>query len=124
VEGVTWFVLMFLVFGMPLLLGLLWVSYARMKGGAERKERQQARDAWERVMNEKLDVLKTAIVMGYDYSELAQLDKRLGSLIGEERMQGLLTERQVPYTPAADLRSIEDDVAAVVQLARQHREKQ
>jgi hypothetical protein len=62
------------------------------------KERAEARALYERVVREKLDVMKTAITMGYDRQDLAALDARLEELIGLDQLTALL--KDAPASPA------------------------
>src|SRR5687768_11854871 len=55
-------------------------------------ERREARKLYERMMLEKLDVLKTGIAMGYSKDEMRELDARLERLIGSEKLKGLLEQ--------------------------------
>ncbi len=50
------------------------------------RERAEARKAYEELVKEKLDVMKTAITMGYSERELAKLDLRLEKLIGKDKL--------------------------------------
>jgi len=52
-------------------------------------DRQKALQVYENLVTEKLDVLKTALAMGYSQDELARLDARLEQLIGKEQLQKL-----------------------------------
>jgi hypothetical protein len=123
VEDITWTLVFLLFFGGPL-LGLLSVlGYLRARGSAERRERDTARQTYEKVMLEKLDVVKTAIVMGYSHNELAELDRRLATLIGEDRLKGLTVEKGKPTVPQVGSAEIEREIYAVAELARQHRQQ-
>jgi hypothetical protein len=53
-------------------------------------ERREARQAYERLMMEKLDVLKTAVTMGYNNEELRELDARLEKLVGPDKLKAML----------------------------------
>ncbi len=55
-------------------------------------ERDEARKLFERVVMEKLDVMKTAISMGMDKTDLEALDSRLEKLIGREKLESLINE--------------------------------
>lgn len=56
------------------------------------KDRAEARALYERIVMEKLDVVKTAIAMGYDKQEIRNLDSRLEELVGSEKLQSLLND--------------------------------
>ena len=68
----------------------------------KRSERIEARKLYERLALEKLDVIKTAVAMGYTHDELIALDRRLEQLIGKEQLQSLLRDKSpgVPEAPA------------------------
>ncbi len=44
------------------------------------------------VLNERLDVVRTAIAMGYNEDQLAELDARLERLVGRPQLEALLTQ--------------------------------
>jgi len=46
--------------------------------------------AYERLAKEKMDVMKTALAMGYHDDDLARLDARLESLIGREKLEQIV----------------------------------
>ena len=71
-------------------------------------ERREARQLYERIVMEKLDVVKTAIAMGHSTQDLQELDKRLENLIGTDELKKLLDPKQ-PKTPDAtpELRAVD-----------------
>jgi hypothetical protein len=56
------------------------------------KDRAEARALYERLMMEKLGVVKRAIDVGFSHDELADLDARLERLIGREQLARLLDD--------------------------------
>jgi len=58
-----------------------------------KSERSAARKMYERLVLEKLDVIKTAVAMGFPRNDLAELDSQLERLIGQEQMQKLLDKK-------------------------------
>src|SRR5690242_11464287 len=74
-----------------------WVFHPRRLGelrgaglrAATQDERLKALEVYRQVASEKLDVIKTAIAMGYNEQELKRLDARLEQLIGAEALQQL-----------------------------------
>ena len=64
-------------------------------------DRQKALAVYENLCREKLEVIKTALAMGYSQEDLARLDARLERLIGKEQLDKL-ARGEVP-TPSADL---------------------
>ncbi len=65
-------------------------------------DRDKARQLFERLSLEKLELLKVSIQSGYKEEELARLDERLERIIGSERLQRLLDDSTAaagPQTP-------------------------
>jgi hypothetical protein len=107
--------LIILSFGASLAM-VKWASWrfdtrtARQSGLSERlltgadvtqQERAKALEAYRQLASEKLEVIKTAIALGYNDRELQQLDKRLESLIGSEALKCVI--RGESPLPPADL---------------------
>lgn len=66
-------------------------------------ERAEARALYERLVREKLDVIRTALNMGAGEQELARLDLRLEELIGTDKLRALLNDPSTAPLPAAQL---------------------
>ena len=64
---------------------------------------QKALETYERLAKEKLDVIKTALAMGYGDKELADLDARLEKLVGKERLDEILRGASPEAIASADL---------------------
>jgi hypothetical protein len=77
-------------------------------------ERLKALETYRALASEKMDVIKTAITMGYNERELQRLDARLEQLIGAEALQKLI-HGDLPL-PAADLG--QRDIAAELRALR------
>ncbi len=62
-------------------------------------EKRRMLDAYTELMREKLDVIKTAMAVGYNHDELRQLDERLEQLIGADKMRTLIDEKnpRIPF---------------------------
>jgi hypothetical protein len=67
-------------------------------------DRQKALAVYENLCREKLDVMKTALAMGWSQDDLNRLDARLEKLIGQEQLQQL-ARGEVPQA-SADLSSM------------------
>jgi hypothetical protein len=67
-------------------------------------DRQKALQVYESLAKEKLEVLKTALAMGYTQEDLARLDARLERLIGREQLEQL-ARGEVPGV-SADLANL------------------
>lgn len=74
-----------MVFSIPLAA----IMSGPIKQWLAQRERREARQLYERLTMEKLDVIKTAVAMGMDKHGLAELDDKLERLIGAEQMQSL-----------------------------------
>ena len=59
-----------------------------------------ARDAYERIVRDKLDVIKTALAMGYSRADIEALDARLEKLIGRDKLDELLSDEGAPLVDA------------------------
>jgi hypothetical protein len=85
------------------------------------QERADARELYEKLVREKLAVVRDAIAMGYSEVELSKLDKRLAELIGEEDLKKLLSDAPEAPVPSADL--LDTDLASEVEKMRKPREQ-
>ena len=81
-----------LIFGTPVFLGAIvtWGIIRNKSLGRRQQEKQL--QMYERLVSEKLDVIKTAIAMDYGSNELAELDRRLEHLIGKDELAKLLKQ--------------------------------
>lgn len=99
-EMVVGFTTIFLLFGTPLIIALLvfcgWLINTNRKSG----QADRAREVYERLAREKLDVIKTAIAMGQSDDQIRELDARLERLIGTEQLKSLLDAKK-PEPPHA-----------------------
>ena len=71
------------IFGM-MIVGPPSVWYFISSANERRKNR--VRSMFCELVNDKLDVIRTAIAMGHSPDEIQELDKRLENLIGTEKM--------------------------------------
>ena len=62
-------------------------------------ERNHGRKLLRELTSEKLEVIKSAINMGYDADQIAKLDERLKSLVGEDHFKDLTGKS--PHIPVA-----------------------
>lgn len=85
------------------------------------QERAAARELYERLVREKLTVIRDAIAMGYSETDLDNLDKRLAALIGEEELKKLISEAPDTPVPNADL--LDTDLMSEVEKLRKGKEK-
>lgn len=66
-----------------------------------KQERLKALEAYKALVHEKMDVIKTALAMGYRAEELERLDARLEKLIGREQLANIMAG--VPPQPSPEL---------------------
>lgn len=71
------------------------------------KDKAEARAAYERVILAKLEVMKTAVVMGFNDSELKALDQRLEALVGSDKVAGLVDPVATQALPSAELLDVD-----------------
>ena len=98
-DSYTNAMLQMLMIAVPLLAitlvaGAFWLKNNQL----QRSERERAVRAYENLMREKLDVIKTAIAMDYSAVDISALDQRLEKLIGAGQMRSLLDPRS-PHAP-------------------------
>jgi hypothetical protein len=86
------------------------------------KERTEAREMYERLVREKLAVVKDAIAMGYSEVELSKLDRRLAELIGEDELKNLISAAPEAPLPNADL--LDTDLLNEVEKLRSKQKEQ
>jgi hypothetical protein len=85
------------------------------------QERTEARALYERLVKEKLDVIKTAITMGYGRDDLKDLDARLEELIGKDKIDKLVDEAL--SIPLADADLLDADLQAEIDRLARGREQ-
>jgi hypothetical protein len=78
------------------------------------EQRKMALEAYKHAVSEKMDVMKTAIAMGWGDAELKALDERLEQLIGKDELKKLL-DGEIPAAMGAA------DLDPAVEAARLHR---
>ena len=108
---------------MALAIPIIAILAAPAKERARQAERKEARKLYERLAMEKLDVLKTAVAMGYSRDELTDLDSRLEKLIGTAQMADLL-DKKIPEAPEASDALRDADLQAELDRIRMKKQKQ
>lgn len=63
----------------------------------------KALETYERLAKDKLEVIKTALAMGYKDSDLAELDARLEKLVGKDALTAILHGSGAETLASADL---------------------
>lgn len=117
-EDLTGVLAIVFIFGGPVLLALTIGGFVVLNNRFKQSERDRARETFERVMRDKLDVIKTAIAMGMASDELQTLDQRLERLIGANQMQTLLHPSK-PSAPAVTSEMMDADLVSEVEAQRQ-----
>jgi hypothetical protein len=76
---------------------------------------------YERLAREKLEVIKTALAMGYSDVEIEKLDARLEKLIGKDKLEGILRGSSAEAVASADLldTQLDREIARLKQLKQQ-----
>jgi hypothetical protein len=85
-PATAWIIIPILIFGIPIIQAIMSPFTTKIKAD----EREKMRKMFERITLEKLDVIKTAVAMGYQRSDLQELDSRLEEVIGSSAMRELL----------------------------------
>jgi len=81
----------------------------------------KALEVYRELAKEKLEVIKTALAMGYSDAEIAKLDARLENLIGREKLVELLKGGSAEAIASADL--VDTQLEREVERLRQLRGK-
>jgi len=95
-------VVLFLVLMLVSSITLYKVYYRNSEIALKRAERESR----ERITLEKLEILRSAIEMGYKEEDLGKLDARLMTLIGRERFGGIEHVAQDDPDLAMDLEKV------------------
>lgn len=106
----AWILIPLFALSIPIIAIVGGLVTASMKGRRDVAERAEARKLYERLAMEKLDIVKTAIGMGYKSDDLADLDERLERLLGEDKMRELID------TPGKSSKKDKNKSAAIVQV--------
>lgn len=69
----------------------------------------QALETYKELAKDKLEVIKTALTMGYSDDEIARLDARLERMIGKDKLQQILKGEGAEAVASADLIDTELD---------------
>jgi hypothetical protein len=121
-DGVVEVLALVLLFGWPgILIGMYML---RLQGNErhKRKERAEARKIYERLMHHKLEVVETALAMGYTQTELQQLDVRLAALVGADKMRSLLDKDGL--APALRSQDLTGDAALEAEIRQLRKQRQ
>jgi hypothetical protein len=78
----------------------------------KQQERASARQQYERLAAEKMQVMRDAIAMGYQEAELKSLDARLEQLVGPERLSQLMED--TPDVQLRDVDLLDEDIQAEI----------
>jgi hypothetical protein len=102
---------------LALLIPIVAIAMAPVKQALKLRAQGDSRKLYERLAREKLDVLRTAITMGYKEDQLAELDARLERLVGADKLEGLLADK--PQTPPIKAVLAQADLETEMERIRQ-----
>jgi hypothetical protein len=122
VDDITGILAIVFIFGWPGILIGMHMIRGQFNERHRRRERAAARRMYERVMHHKLEVIETALAMGYTHGQADLLDRRLEQLIGAERMKALL-DPATPGIPSTGELPTDDDLKREIVEMRKEREK-
>jgi hypothetical protein len=111
-----------LLFGWPGILIGMHMIRGQINDKHKRLERAEARRSYERLMHRKLDVVETALAMGYTRDEVKELDARLERLIGADKMKSLL-DGTTPVAPELTELVSDDQLRAEIKAIRRERQR-
>ena len=107
--------------GILALLIPFWAIYWGSRNArAKYDDKREARRSFERLAIEKLDVIKTAVAMGYRDEELDALDQRLEKLVGADKL-GALIDPQAASVPRASSELFDTDFDKELERVRRQR---
>ena len=120
-PAVVWILIPLTALAIPIFAILTGPISLRMK----QAERREARKLYERIVMEKLDVMKTAVAMGIEQNDLKDLDTRLEQLVGSDKLEGLLSGKDAPAVPEVkpDSEMLDADLAAEIDRLQRLRER-
>jgi hypothetical protein len=110
------------IFGWPAVLILVQQIRGQVNERQRRRERAAARRMYERVIHHKLEVIETALAMGYAQDDVRRLDSRLESLIGTDMLRTLL-DSKTPGIPVTGELPSDDDLGREIREMRKERER-
>jgi hypothetical protein len=122
-DGDTiWILIPLAALAIPIVAILMGPFMLRMK----QAERKEARKLYERIVMEKLDVMKTAVAMGFEQNDLKDLDQRLEQLVGADKLESLVSGKDAPAVPAIrpDSEMHDADLAAEINRLQRQRERE
>jgi microcystin degradation protein MlrC len=111
----VWILIPMMALSIPIIAILVQPFQTRMKI----LEREKLRQMYERLALEKLDVIKTAVAMGYKQSDLAELDSRLEQVIGSDAMQRVLEGKSLGKSSGKDGAALDLNTGSLQQATRQ-----
>jgi len=117
-EDLTGVLAILLIFGTPVFIALVIGGVILLGNQSKRSERERSRATFERVVSNKLEVIKTAIAMGMTADEVQTLDERLERLIGHDRMRSLVDE-DPPKAPEITGEMMDADLMDEVEMVRE-----
>jgi hypothetical protein len=90
--------------------------FAKLEAQVDNATQLKALEVYRSLGQEKLDILKTAVAMGYSHDEVARLDERLERLIGKEQLEQLAAGTAPPAHLELESVNLSDESRAVREL--------
>lgn len=109
-----------------LCIPIVAILMAPVQLALKQRAQSEARRMYERLTREKLDILRSAVAMGYKSEELADLDARLERLVGPDKLAQILPDKgktattksapAVPKVPELDLEAEMEQIRQASQI--------
>jgi hypothetical protein len=106
------------IFGTPAIIAAMAFGVWHANNARRERERERARQTYEQLIRDKLDVIRTAMTMGYGDDDIRDLDARLERLIGQDKMQSLLDPKH-PRAPEINSEVMDTDLVAEVERIKE-----
>lgn len=76
-----------------LMIPIVGILMVPVRQALKQRSESEARRMYERLAREKLDILRSAVAMGFKGEDLADLDERLERLVGPEKLAAVLPDK-------------------------------
>ena len=120
-DSIVGLVAIVLIFGTPLLITVGIITSLYLHNHLRQRDKENARRAYRDLLRDKVDVIKTAMLIDYKFDEVLELDKRLEKLVGEDKLR-LLLNGDASQLKAAALHEAPADFELEISNRRRRRE--